>query len=64
MYKNYIRFKKIKIIEKRKEKKKEEERKKEKKGKLHTTAIAQCRGRGFITTIESVTEYAHIHIDP
>ena len=32
-----------------------EERKKEKTGKLHRTAKAQHRGRGFLITIENVT---------
>ena len=44
MQKKYNRFKKlkVKIIKKRKEKKEEK-----KKGKLHSTAKAQFRGRGL-----------------
>ena len=41
-----IGLKKLKL-QKREKKKTEEERKKGKKGKLHTTAKAQCRGEVY-----------------
>ena len=45
--KNNNRFKKIKIIKKRKEKKHGRRKEKRKKGKLHRIAKAQGRGRGL-----------------
>ena len=42
-----LKISKLKLYKMRKEKKMEEERKKGKKGKLHRTAKAQHRGRGF-----------------
>ena len=48
MQKKYNRFKKIKIIKKRKEKRRRKKnREKKTKEKLHRTAKAQRRGRGL-----------------
>ena len=58
-----IGFKKLKIkIIKRK--KREEERKKGKKRKTPQNCKSPMQRQGFITTIENVTEYTHIHIHP
>ena len=38
----------------------EERKKKKKRGKFHRTVKAQCKDR-LIATVESVTDYTHIH---
>ena len=57
------RFKKIKIIKKGKEKN-ERRKKKQGKGKTPQNCKSPMQRPRFITTIESVTEYTHIHIHP
>ena len=49
------------IIKKRKEKKMEEERKKGQKRKTPQNCKSLMQRQRFITTIESMTEYTHIH---
>ena len=63
MQKKYNQFKKlkIKIIKKRKEKKMKEERKKGGKRKTPQNCKSPMQRQRFITTIESVTKYTHIH---
>ena len=63
MQKKYNRFKKlkIKIIKKRKEKKMKEERKKGGKRKTPQNCKSPMQMQRFITTIENMTEYIHIH---
>ena len=63
MYKKYNRFKKAKIIKKR-EKKGRIKKKRGKKGKTPQNCKSPMQRQGFITTVENVTEYTHIHIHP
>ena len=63
MYKNITGLKKlkIKIIKKRKEKKMKEERKKGGKRKTPQNCKSPMQRQMFITPVENVTEYIHIH---
>ena len=56
--------KKIKIIKKRKEKKMEEDRQKGKKRKAPQNCKSPMQRKRFITTVETMTEYTHMHIHP
>ena len=67
MQKNIVSFKKLKgkIIKNRKEKKMGEEKRgkeKKKKRKAPQNGKSPTQKQRFITTINSVTEYTHIHI--
>ena len=66
MQKNIIGLKKlkIKIIKKEKREKMEEETKKGNKRKTPQNHKTPIQRQKFTTTIESVTEYTHIHIHP
>ena len=51
-------------MKERKEKKMEEERKKGKKRTTPQNCKSTMQRQRFMTTIENVTEYTHIHIHP